>query len=59
MQADDIIAFVEESFAAFVNKHMNPTWSWDRLSLNTAFRDLAQHKLVEPPCWFPSSEERY
>jgi len=47
MLADDIIAFLEESFAAFLNKRQNANWGWDRASLNNALRDLIQHKLVE------------
>jgi helicase len=47
MLADDIIAFLEESFAAFLNKHQNANWGWDRASLNNALGDLIQHELVE------------
>ncbi|MEP6960485.1 MAG: DEAD/DEAH box helicase [Acidobacteriota bacterium] len=48
MRAGDIVTFLEESFAAFLNRQLNPSWSWDRTALNNALNDLLRHKLVAP-----------
>jgi replicative superfamily II helicase len=48
MQAEDITAFLEESFAAFLSKVATPNWKWDRAALNRALSDLIQHQLLQP-----------
>jgi hypothetical protein len=47
MRADDIILFLEESFAVFLQKQFTPGWRWDRPSLDRGLNELVQHKLVE------------
>ena len=47
MLPNDIIAFLEESFGAFLQKQRTPIWAWDRRSLQEALSDLQRHKLVE------------
>jgi replicative superfamily II helicase len=47
MRADDIILFLEESFAVFLQKQLTPGWRWDRPALDSGLNDLVQHKMVE------------
>ena len=44
MLPNDIIAFLEESFGAFLQKQRTPIWAWDRRSLQEALSDLQRHK---------------
>jgi helicase len=47
MMADEIVAFIEDSFGAFEQRQAMPAWRWDESKLYRAVADLAQHKLIE------------
>lgn len=47
MTADDVIAFIEESFGAFQQRVVAPSWEWDKPKLQAAVSDLARHELIE------------
>jgi replicative superfamily II helicase len=54
LTADEIIAFLEESFGAFQRRQTQPGWSWDKTGLLEALHSLKTHQLVEA-----SPEGRY
>jgi replicative superfamily II helicase len=47
LTADEIIAFLEESFGAFQRRQTQPGWSWDKTGLLEALHSLKTHQLVE------------
>ena len=47
LTADEIIAFLEESFGAFQRRQIQPNWSWDKTALLEALHSLKTHQLVE------------
>jgi replicative superfamily II helicase len=47
LTADEIIAFLEESFGAFQRRQKQPDWSWDKTGLLEALHSLKTHQLVE------------
>jgi helicase len=54
LTADEIVAFMEESFGAFQRRQRQPDWSWDKTGLLEALHSLKTHQLVEA-----SPEGRY
>jgi replicative superfamily II helicase len=54
LTADEIVAFLEESFGAFQRRQKQPDWSWDKTGLLEALHSLKTHQLVEA-----SPEGRY
>jgi helicase len=46
MTADEIVAFIEDSFGAFQQRQVAPAWEWGP-NLGTAVADLARHALIE------------
>jgi helicase len=47
MSADEIVAFIEDSFGAFQQRQAAPAWEWGRANLEAAVADLARHQLIE------------
>lgn len=47
LTADEIVAFMEESFGAFQRRQRQPEWSWDKTGLLEALHSLKTHQLVE------------
>jgi helicase len=47
MSADEIVAFIEDSFGAFQQRQAAPSWEWGRTNLEVAVTDLARHQLIE------------
>lgn len=47
MTSDEIVSFLEESFAAFQQKQAQSDWKWDRKQLLDALSTLHSHKLVD------------
>ena len=47
MTADEIVAFIEDSFGAFQQRQSAPSWEWGNTTLETAVTDLAHHELIE------------
>ncbi len=46
MTADEVVAFIEESFGAFQQRLAAPSWKWDQPKLQAAVTDLARHELI-------------
>jgi helicase len=47
MTADEIVAFIEDSFGAFQQRQAAPSWEWGKAKLEMAVADLARHELIE------------
>jgi replicative superfamily II helicase len=47
MTAEEIVAFIEDSFGAFQQRQAAPSWEWGRSKLEAAVADLARHHLIE------------
>jgi replicative superfamily II helicase len=47
MSADEIVAFIEDSFGAFQQRQLVPAWEWGRTNLEAAVADLERHQLIE------------
>lgn len=47
LTADEIVAFLEESFGAFQRRQKQPDWSWDKTRLLEALHSLKTHQLVD------------
>jgi helicase len=45
--SDDIVAFLESSFGAFLARRANTGWQWSRADLMAALADLERHRLVK------------
>jgi helicase len=46
MSADEVVAFIEDSFGAFQQRQLASSWKWDRTNLEAAVADLARHDLI-------------
>ncbi len=46
MTGNEIVAFIEDSFGAFQQRQLAPTWEWGRTKLEAAVADLARHQLI-------------
>jgi helicase len=47
MTADEVVAFIEDSFGAFQQRQLVSTWKWDESKLYAAVAELARHDLIE------------
>lgn len=47
MPADEVVAFIEDSFGAFQQRQAAPAWEWGKAKLEAAVADLARHELIE------------
>ena len=47
LTAQEIIAFLEESFGAFQRRQAQPGWAWDKTGLLEALQSLISHQLIE------------
>jgi helicase len=47
VDAEQLISFLESSFGAFQQRHLNLAWSWGRSKIVTLVQELAQHQLIE------------
>jgi helicase len=45
MSAEDIVAFIEQSFGAFQQRQISPSWEWSA-DLESAIEELARHDLI-------------
>ena len=47
MTADEIVAFIEDSFGAFQQRQSTPSWEWGKAKLEAAVAELARYRLIE------------
>lgn len=46
MTAEEVVAFIEDSFGAFQQRQAAPSWEWGGQTLEAAVADLARHDLI-------------